>query len=39
MSHAIQLFQEGKHTVKQIYEITKIGRSSLYRELAAIEIK
>ncbi|WP_068792276.1 recombinase family protein [Brevibacillus laterosporus] len=35
MSHAIQLYEEGKHTVKQICEITKIGRSSLYRELTA----
>lgn len=33
LQHAISLFQEGKHTVKQICEITKIGRSSLYREL------
>jgi len=35
LQHAITLFQEGKHTVKQICEITKIGRSSLYRELKA----
>jgi DNA invertase Pin-like site-specific DNA recombinase len=35
MAHAIALYREGKHTVKQICEITKIGRSSLYRELKA----
>jgi len=35
LAHAIELFQSGKYTVKQICEITKIGRSSLYRELAA----
>ncbi|MBB6450307.1 DNA invertase Pin-like site-specific DNA recombinase [Geomicrobium halophilum] len=33
MNHAIELYREGHHTVKQICEITQISRSSLYREL------
>ncbi|MGC5327020.1 recombinase family protein [Brevibacillus sp. SYSU BS000544] len=33
LSHAIDLYQEGKYTIKKICEITKISRSTLYREL------
>lgn len=33
MQHAIDLYKSGEHTVKEICEITKIGRSSLYRAL------
>ncbi|QDI90803.1 recombinase family protein [Salicibibacter halophilus] len=33
MNHAIELYREGRHTVKKICEITQISRASLYREL------
>ncbi|SDI83654.1 recombinase family protein [Natribacillus halophilus] len=33
MNHAIELYREGRHTVKHICEITQISRASLYREL------
>jgi DNA invertase Pin-like site-specific DNA recombinase len=33
MNHALELYQTGKYTVKQICEITKVSRSALYREL------
>jgi DNA invertase Pin-like site-specific DNA recombinase len=33
MNHAIELYKEGKYTVKEICEITKVSKSALYREL------
>jgi DNA invertase Pin-like site-specific DNA recombinase len=33
MNHAIELFEQGGKTVKEICEITKVSRSALYREL------
>ena len=33
MKHAIELYKENKKTVKEICEITKISKSSLYRKL------
>jgi DNA invertase Pin-like site-specific DNA recombinase len=39
MNHAIQLYQGGKYTVKEICEITKVSRSAFYRELQEREIK
>ncbi|WP_211202363.1 recombinase family protein [Salicibibacter cibarius] len=33
MNHAVELYREGRHTVKHICEITQISRTSLYREL------
>jgi len=38
MSHAIELFQAGTKTVKEICEITKVSRSALYRELQSLGI-
>jgi DNA invertase Pin-like site-specific DNA recombinase len=39
MTHAIELYQTGKYTVKQICEITKVSRSALYREIQQRELK
>lgn len=33
MNHAIELYEKGDKTVKEICAITKVGRSSFYREL------
>lgn len=33
MNHAIELYEKGDRTVKEICAITKVGRSSFYREL------
>jgi DNA invertase Pin-like site-specific DNA recombinase len=38
MAHAIELYQAGKHTVKQICEITKVSRSAFYRALQEREV-
>lgn len=38
MNHAIELYQTGKYTVKQICEITRVSRSALYRELQEREL-
>lgn len=37
MNHAIKLYQEKKHTVKEICEITGISRAALYRRLKELE--
>ena len=34
MKMALQLYEAGEHTIKEIEEITNVGKSSLYRELA-----
>jgi len=39
MNQAVEWFQEGKKTVKEICEITKVSRSALYRELQDRDIK
>ena len=33
MNHALELYREGRYTVKHICNITQISRASLYREL------
>lgn len=33
MNHAVQLYKEGKMTVKKICEITNVSRAALYRQL------
>jgi DNA invertase Pin-like site-specific DNA recombinase len=33
MNHALELYNGGKYTVKEICEITKVSRSAFYREL------
>lgn len=33
MAHALELYKEGSKTVNEICEITKVSRSSLYREV------
>ncbi|NMH67272.1 recombinase family protein [Bacillus sp. RO3] len=37
MKHAVQLYEEGRKTVKQICEITNISQASLYRRLREIK--
>lgn len=37
MNHAIELFQEGKKTVKEICKITNISKSALYRRLKELD--
>ncbi|MFG6120896.1 recombinase family protein [Thalassobacillus sp. B23F22_16] len=34
MKMALQLYEAGEHTIKEIEEITNVGKSSLYREIA-----
>lgn len=33
MTHAIELYKAGKHTIKEISEITNVSKSALYRKL------
>lgn len=33
MDHAIKLYEEGKHTIRKICNITQVSRSALYREV------
>ncbi|RAS78208.1 recombinase family protein [Priestia endophytica] len=39
MHHAIELYQAGKHTIKEISEITNVSKSALYRKLATLKDK
>jgi DNA invertase Pin-like site-specific DNA recombinase len=39
MNHAIELYQEGRHTIKEISEITNVSKSALYRKLATLKDK
>lgn len=37
MNHAIELYRAGKHTIKEISEITNVSKSALYRKLSEIQ--
>ncbi|MFP3887734.1 recombinase family protein [Priestia filamentosa] len=39
MNHAIELYQAGSHTIKEISEITNVSKSALYRKLATLKDK
>jgi len=39
MNHAIELYQAGRHTIKEISEITNVSKSALYRKLATLKDK
>ncbi|MGJ9460457.1 recombinase family protein [Oceanobacillus sp. CF4.6] len=39
MNHAIELYQQGDKTVKEICEITRVSRSAFYREIKERENK
>lgn len=38
MNHAIQLYVEGKHSIREICRITNISKTSLYRRLQELSI-
>ncbi|MFB4165779.1 recombinase family protein [Alteribacillus sp. JSM 102045] len=37
MNHAIELYKSGEYTIKEIEEITQVGKSSLYRKIAKLK--
>jgi len=37
MNHAIELYKAGKHTIKEISEITNVSKSALYRKLSEMK--
>jgi len=39
MNHAIELYESGKYTVKQICDITTVSRSAFYRAVAERQVK